>query len=405
MKLTFALPSAAGCDEASEACGLLRPLLRNLMRPFRIWIPVLLVAISTGCGQNDIRVYRVAKETAPPEQVAAVAPGSLPPGHPDISAAGPGLKWKLPAGWESVAPGEMRLASFRVNGKDGKQADVSIIQLPGIAGGDLNNVNRWRSQVGQPPVSEADLTKAGQAVQIAGQPAQLYDIAGKNPSSDEKTRILAAILHRDDSSWFFKMVGDDELVMEQKTAFIEFLESLSFAPATTSLASELPPSHPPIDASGAAPVPSPSAGSADEGRPKWQVPAGWQETSAGQFLVAKFLIAGADKTPTAVNVSKSAGDGGGLAANANRWRNQLGLPPLAQAELEKQVKTLEVPGAKEMLVDMSGTDGRTGQASRLVGAILPGPNATWFYKLMGEPQVVAREKDAFVKFVQSAASK
>jgi len=106
-----------------------------------------------------------------------------------------------------------------------------------------------------------------------------------------------------------------------------------------------------------------------------------------------------------VNVSKSAGDGGGLAANVNRWRNQLGLSPLAQAELEKQVQTLEVPGAKAMLVDMSGTDGRTGQPSRLVGAILPGPDVTWFYKLMGEPQVVAREKDAFVKFVQSATSK
>jgi hypothetical protein len=371
-----------------------------LFCPFRIWVPVLLLAISTGCGQNDIRVYRVANATPTSEQ------SPLPPGHPDISVAAPGLKWKLPAGWESVAPGEMRLASFRVNGKDGKQADVSVVQLPGMAGGDFKNVNRWRGQVGQAPVSEADFAKSGQAVEIAGQPAQLYDIAGKNPSSDESIRLLAAIQHRDDSSCFFKMVGDDELVAAQKPVFIEFLKSLSFAPAAAGgLASELPPSHPPIGASATLPVPTASAGSENEGKPKWQVPAGWQEAPAGQFLYAKFLIADTAKTPTAVNVSKSAGDGGGLAANVNRWRNQLGLSPLAQAELEKQVQTLEVPGAKAMLVDMSGTDGRTGQPSRLVGAILPGPDVTWFYKLMGEPQVVAREKDAFVKFVQSATSK
>jgi hypothetical protein len=46
----------------------------------------------------------------------------------------------------------MRVASFRVTGKDGKQADVSVIPLPGLAGSDLDNVNRWRGQVGLPSV-------------------------------------------------------------------------------------------------------------------------------------------------------------------------------------------------------------------------------------------------------------
>ena len=34
-------------------------------------------------------------------------------------------------------------------------------------------------------------------------------------------------------------------------------------------------------------------------------------------------------TTTTVNVSMSSGDCGGLAANVNRWRGQLGLPPVA----------------------------------------------------------------------------
>ena len=56
---------------------------------------------------------------------------------------------------------EMRAASFRVAGKDGKQADVSVIPLPDPAGSDLDNVNRWRGQVGLPGVSEEELAKLG----------------------------------------------------------------------------------------------------------------------------------------------------------------------------------------------------------------------------------------------------
>src|SRR5438552_575957 len=116
-----------------------------------------MLALLAGCGQGDIRVYRVAKEAPQPEQTVQADTGAVPPGHPDISNPSPGLTWRLPAGWEEVAPGEMRVASFRVKDKTGKQADVSIVPLPGMAGGEINNVNRWRGQVGQSPVTEADL--------------------------------------------------------------------------------------------------------------------------------------------------------------------------------------------------------------------------------------------------------
>ena len=44
------------------------------------------------------------------------------------------------------------------------------------------------------------------------------------------------------------------------------------------------------------------------------MPSGWKEVAGGQFLVAKFMIAGDGGAQAAVNVSTSAGDGGGLAA-------------------------------------------------------------------------------------------
>ena len=51
---------------------------------------------------------------------------------------------------------------------------------------------------------------------------------------------------------------------------------------------------------------------------------------------------------------------------------------------------------------MSGTDAKTGQPARLIGAIVAIDGKTWFYKLMGNEQIAAREKDAFVEFFKSA---
>jgi hypothetical protein len=84
----------------------------------------------------------------------------------------------------------------------------------------------------------------------------------------------------------------------------------------------------------------------------------------------------------------------------NRWRGQLGLAPVAEAELATQVQSLDLPGGKGTLADIAGQDARTGQQARLLAAVVPRSGETWFYKLMGNAQVVQQEKDAFMKFVQ-----
>ena len=381
---------------------------------------VLASGVLAGCGRSDVQVYKVAKEPA------QASPAAMPPGHPDASAAAsaPALKYKAPQGWQEVAPGEMRAASFRIAGQNGKQADVSVIPLPGLAGGDLDNVNRWRGQVGLAAVSQEEMTKMAQAVEIDHQPAQLYDQAGEKGA--DKAHILGAITRRDGVAWFFKMTGDDALVAQQKPAFIEFLQSVAFPandpqaalpPSHPPIAgaSELPPSHPPIGGGTEMPPAHPAIGASGMGaqtpatassgqdKPNWQVPSGWQETPGGQFLVAKFLVKGAGDAQAAVNVSMSVGDGGGLLANLNRWRGQLGLTPVAEADLASQVQPLIVtlPDSKAMLAEMAGTDARTGQKTRLLAAVVPQGQQTWFYKLMGNEQVVEQQKEAFTKFVQA----
>jgi len=359
---------------------------------------VSLLSAVTGCGRDDVQTYRVPKEKTP--QLAAA---DLPAGHPDISggSSATAAAGKTPADWQEAPVGQMRVASYRVKGKDGKMADISVIPLAGMAGSDIDNVNRWRGQLGLAPASESEFNKLGEQVQVGGQDGKLYDLAGQSANSGEKNRMLAAIVRRPDGAWFFKMVGDEGVVGEQKTAFVEYLKSFSFpgtGSGTTLQDAQLPPSHPPIG--NIIPAAAAAAPSSSEGKPEWQVPAGWKEIDAGQFLVAKFIISGSENSQAAVNVSMSAGDGGGILANVNRWRGQLGLNQLSQAEVDKLVSSIDIEGGKAMLVDMSGTDMKSGGKMRLVGAVVPQNQHTWFYKLMGPAPLVEQQKDAFAKFVQ-----
>ncbi len=349
-----------------------------------------------GCGRNDVQVYRVEKEQA--STPAQSPPDTMPPGHPEAPGGPPSLKWKsLPAGWEESPPGQMRVAAFRVQGKDGKQADLGVIPMPGSMGHDVDNVNRWRENVGLKPVAEADLAQLAQNVDVGGQPGQLYDQAGENPGSGEKSRILVAIARHDGIAWFFKMSGDDELVAQQKPALIDFLKSVTFE--TSPDQAGLPPSHPPIGGADAMSMPGMPMAGAGGDKPNWQVPTGWKEIPGGAFLLAKFEVGGTPQTT--VNVSRSPGEGGGVLMNVNRWRGQLGLAPLSDEDITKEATSLDTSGGKAMVFDMTGTDARSGQKARLMAAIIPQGGQTWFYKLMGNEQVVDGQKDAFTQFIKS----
>jgi hypothetical protein len=373
----------------------------------RLACGLFLLGMACGCGREGVKSYQVAKENPKPTPPAQQA---LPPGHPEVGAAMPGpvpdmgmaakprLSWKTPEGWTEAAPSAMRVGSFKIKGADDKSADLSIIPLGGGAGGEVANVNRWRGQVGLEPVSADEIKKSAQSVEVAGQPAELYELSGKNPGSGEPLGILAAIAQRDGTAWFFKMTGDPSLIAEQKAAFGAFLKSVKFEAGEIPI---LPAGHPEASTMPATPAAAGAAASA-EGKPNWQVPAGWQEVPGGQFLVAKFNLSGEGAAQAAVNVSASAGDGGGLAGNVNRWRKQLGLAEQSADEISKSVTTVEAAGGKATLVEMSGTDARTGRPAAVIGAMVPQGGQTWFYKLMGDANVVAAQRDAFTRFVQTA---
>jgi hypothetical protein len=349
---------------------------------------LLLGLMSGGCRREEVQVYQVPKESA----------DSAPAAPMDAAGGGesPSMTWTLPAGWEQRQADQMRFASFSVSGKDGQDADVGIIALPGVADKEDEIVNMWREQVKLPAADGSDLSKQAQEVQIGSKQGRMYDIVGTEPMIDGKYpgRILVAMMTEGDMSWFFKMAGPEAFVESKKPDFLQFLKSVALvngamgAPGVarqfTANAKENPQAEEPKVV------------------PDWKPPSNWQPLPTPPMLQAQFLVPGDGDAKAEVNISMMGGGGGGTLANVNRWRGQLGLEPLDDAGLGQATTALDVAGGKAVSVDLSGTDKRSGQPARMVGVIVPQGSQTWFYKLMGAESVVGKEKAGFIQFVQTA---
>ncbi len=207
----------------------------NLRICFSLCLTAALFA--SGCRRETIRVYTAPKDQTPPMPVAAdesATAANPPPERPQ-----PKIEWTLPSGWEQMPAGQMSAAQFSVK-TDGGEAAVNITPLPNLAGKEAMIVNMWRQQVGQPPMGEGELATALTPVPVSDGQGQLFEIAGTREG--EPTKIVTAMLHRPDGSWFFKLSGSEAAVAAQKPAFLEFLKSVRMgAPVETATAKDSQP--------------------------------------------------------------------------------------------------------------------------------------------------------------------
>jgi len=339
---------------------------------------LLFLFLLTGCGEQKVTVYNVPKEEAPQA--------------PQVETANPTgeITWTAPQGWSEQPANAMRQGSFLVGGENGAKADVSVVGFPGDAGGDLANVNRWRGQVNLPPVDETAPNSAQQKIDIGGTPAPLFELNEKADGGGHE--ILAAILHREDKTWFFKMTGDAALVKTQKDTFLNFLKSVHFASdkSTAQIVAQT------------SPVPT-EIPLAVAPKPTWKLPQGWQEQPASGMRLGSFSIVEGDRKVD-VSLVVLTGDAGGLTANVNRWRGQLSLASQTEADVAASVTKLETAaGGQAAIVDIvgqaPGSDSKSGP--RILGAIIEQGDKTWFVKATGEDSLVEKHKSEFLDFVKS----
>jgi hypothetical protein len=166
------------------------------------------------CSKDEVSRTKVPKAAPqPPAEHVMSAPMQAPvPAH--------ALKWTLPSGWTEEKPEGMRFATFRVQGRP--KVDAYVVVLQGQAGGELANVNRWRSQIGLDPVEDKELAKLRKKLDTKAGALSMFDFTGK-----DKSRMVVALLAGPDGrTWFIKMVGDSDEVTKTHPGFMHLLETL-----------------------------------------------------------------------------------------------------------------------------------------------------------------------------------
>ena len=149
-------------------------------------------------------------QTLPPD---AIGQGSLP-------------TWTLPEGWSAGPDRPMRRATL-LAGADA--LEVAVTAFPGSVGSLSANVNRWRRQLGLPPVSEAEMVPMVTERSVHGKSFLIVDLAGATGAGGEDAqRILAAIAMHAGDSWFFKMTGPTDAVEALRPEFLALIDSVRF---------------------------------------------------------------------------------------------------------------------------------------------------------------------------------
>jgi hypothetical protein len=134
---------------------------------------------------------------------------------------------------------------------------------------------------------------------------------------------------------------------------------------------------------------------------KWKSPATW-ETQPLSNLINKgyYRLPEISGSQPELTISAYPGTAGGLTANVNRWRRQIGLPELEAAELEKEIGSLDVSGQTLRVCELVGNR-PDGTATFVLGAVLSLPEETWFFKMTGQAPALEASRTIFREFIQS----
>lgn len=200
-----------------------------------------------GCDhrEDEVRSYSAPKDpvpsTAPVSLAAAVdarpvgaQPGGAPPPAPMAAAAqaegqAMPLEWTLPEGWkQDPQPRAMRVATV-IAESNGKRGELIVTRFrTGGFGSLVDNLNRWRQQVGLPPVTDEKEVTAEKTT-VGGLEAKVFDFAG--PAADgnpaKRNRVVMVDTPAGDA-WFFRFIGPADHIEQQRGSFDALLKSVKF---------------------------------------------------------------------------------------------------------------------------------------------------------------------------------
>lgn len=130
------------------------------------------------------------------------------------------------------------------------------------------------------------------------------------------------------------------------------------------------------------------------GEISYTVPEGWTELAPEGIRKANLRVQD-EKGSAEVTVLVFPGTVGGVAANINRWRQQIGLAPVAASDPAAVGTERPIAGHGARFVRIEGSP------QSILGAILPFHGETWFFKMQGDSATVLDEEAAMLQFLDS----
>lgn len=130
----------------------------------------------------------------------------------------------------------------------------------------------------------------------------------------------------------------------------------------------------------------------------YTVPEAWEVMPPSRMVLLTFQASAAERTDT-VNISSSAfpGEVGGKVANINRWRRQIGLGPVEEAEAIAMIQPLTISGKEAWQVTFNND---TAGAQMVVSAVFH-DGKTWFFKMVGMAEPVGAQLENYNSYLGS----
>ncbi|MFT5051231.1 MAG: hypothetical protein ACI8QZ_002642 [Chlamydiales bacterium] len=291
--------------------------------------------------------------------------------------------WTVPEGWQELAPTSMRRANFRVAGSP--DAECYLTFLPGGAGGVEANINRWRGQMSLSAMDTAEIEQLPLRSLVGGEAVlidMVGDYSGMGSDAQADYRMVGLILEAPSATLFLKMVGPAAVIDGEIDHFHELAGSFAMRE----------PSAP------AAPQDGPNSAQGLS----WETPEGWVRGGERQMRLVTLMPESAPDVECYVTFLP--GQAGGVHANINRWRGQMGQSELTLEDIDA-LPVYQVLGSEAVFIeiegDFVGMSGNETSDAGFLGLIGSAGTGTLFVKMTGSGDVIRAEKQHFIDFCES----
>ena len=304
---------------------------------------------------------------------------------------GPVVSWKLPENWgENPDLSGPMAGSFHIVTKTGQKGRIGVMPFrENVSTVDVANM--FSREMGLPSFDEDSIKSVITEKNIGNRTFEWLRLQELGTTSPQTRTALLALLRQEGETWLFPFIADQQIIDQELNNFSNFLESCTLRSAKNK----------PIVA--LSPVPQPAKNKITTKKPpnpwSWKIPENWLPGKKSSMRVGSFMIGNDQDNSVDISITSFPGDVGGLLANVNRWIGQIDLPPINDASLPKYCSSFKLSSSDGHFVEAYG------EKKGLLAGILFLENESWFFKMMGDLNLVKKEKQSFIDFLKSIKEK